>query len=58
MAQATGDPAIYLVTNGKKNHVASPDVMTYCNFKYPETTYPPILVDSLKDGFTITYDGK
>lgn len=46
---------VYLVTNGTKNWIASPEVMTYCNFRPPTTDTPAILVESIPMGILIDY---
>lgn|GEM_PF-6163665 len=55
LAAGTGQGAVFLVTNGHKNFVTQPSVMTYCNFRWPSTTYPPVLIDFIPMGVTIDY---
>lgn len=54
---ALGDqsPAVYLVTNGTKNPVASPEVMNFCQFQWPQQRVPQVLLDSIPNGVTISY---
>jgi len=53
---AVGDqnPSVYLVTNGFKNHVATPAVMNYCQFPRAQEV-PQVLLDFIPDGVTINY---
>jgi hypothetical protein len=54
---ALGDqsPTVYLVTNGTKNGVASPAVMSYCQFQWPQQRVPQVLLDFIPDGVIINY---
>lgn len=54
---ALGDqsPNVYLVTNATKNLVASPAVMTYCQFQWPQQRVPQVLLDFIPNGVTINY---
>jgi hypothetical protein len=48
---------VYLLTNGKKHGITSPDVMDYCNFSWDQIrVYPQIVVNSIPYGTTINYN--
>ena len=54
LARANNSALVYLVTNGTKNLVSSPSVMSYCHFNWPPV-YPTPLVDFIPTGITIDY---
>ena len=57
MIRPQGLAPVYLVTNGAKNWVKSPDVMDYCNFTWPagNAVVPEIVPQFIPNGITIDY---
>ncbi len=51
LAQASGDPAVYLIDSGVKRHIASPATMTQYNFNWKTINHvAPILIASIPAG--------
>ncbi len=55
LARASGEYAIYLITNNTKNHISSPATLKYCHFGASKP-YPHVLIDFIPSGITIDYE--
>ena len=48
-----GRPHVYLLDNGQKRHVTSPEKMDIYNFKWPTTKIGALVADAIPDGTPI-----
>ncbi|CUI07014.1 hypothetical protein [Massilia antarctica] len=56
LAQAFGDAAVYLIDNGVKRHIASPETMDRYYFDWNKIQHvAPILIRSIQNGPTIAW---